>query len=210
MISTILVLSPHTDDGELAAGGTISKFINDGKKVYYVAFSSCEESVPDNCIPDILKDECRDATKKLGIPENNFFLRDYKVREFPKFRQEILEDMVKLNKEINPDLILIPSSNDIHQDHKTIHYEALRAFKKTASIWGYEHPWNNFSFTTDIFVNLSEENLQTKIDALKKYTSQNIRDYFSEDYIKSLANTRGMQVGYKYAETFELLRLLVK
>ena len=39
----ILVLAPHTDDGELGAGGTIAKFIESGSEVYYAAFSTAEE-----------------------------------------------------------------------------------------------------------------------------------------------------------------------
>ena len=35
----ILVLAPHTDDGELGCGGTIAQYIDQGKEVYYVAFS---------------------------------------------------------------------------------------------------------------------------------------------------------------------------
>ena len=43
----ILVLAPHTDDGELGLGGTISRLIEDGKKVTYVAFSTAQQSVPE-------------------------------------------------------------------------------------------------------------------------------------------------------------------
>ena len=45
-MNNILVLAPHTDDGELGCGGTISKFVKEGKNIYYVAFSTAEESVP--------------------------------------------------------------------------------------------------------------------------------------------------------------------
>ena len=36
----VLVLAPHTDDGELGAGGFIAKLIEKGAKVTYVAFST--------------------------------------------------------------------------------------------------------------------------------------------------------------------------
>jgi len=206
----ILIVSPHTDDGEIASGGTIARFIEEGKEVYYVAFSSCEISVPNAFLEDILKIECRNATEILGIPTENVILLDYEVRTFPLHRQEILDDMIKLNEKIKPDLVLVPSSNDIHQDHKTICAEALRAFKKTSSIWGYEHPWNNLTFTTDIFVRLEEKHIKKKIDALKQYKSQDFRPYFDEKYIKALAYTRGTHVNFIFAETFELLRLLVR
>ena len=38
----ILILAPHTDDGELGCGATISKLIETSNDVYYVAFSACE------------------------------------------------------------------------------------------------------------------------------------------------------------------------
>lgn len=210
MFSTVLILSPHTDDGEIGAGGTIVRFVEDGKEIYYVAFSSCEVSVPKRFPEDILRMECKKATNVLGINPENVILMDYEVRTFPLHRQEILDDIIALNKQIKPDLVLVPSSNDIHQDHQTIYAEALRAFKKTSSIWGYEHPWNNLTFTTDIFVKLEEKHIEKKIEAMRQYKSQDFRTYFDEKYIKALAFTRGAQVDYLFAETFELVRLLVR
>ena len=55
--NNILVLAPHTDDGELGLGGTISKLIELGKKVTYVAFSTAQQSVPEGFPKDILKTE---------------------------------------------------------------------------------------------------------------------------------------------------------
>jgi len=210
MFSRILVLSPHTDDGEIGAGGTIARFVDAGKEIYYVAFSSCEASVPKGFPEDVLKIECKKATSILGIKSENVILLEYEVRTFPLHRQEILDDMIALNRQIEPELVLVPSSNDTHQDHQVIYAEALRAFKKNASIWGYEHPWNNLTFTTDIFVKLEERYIKKKIEAMKQYESQNFRPYFDEKYIKALAYMRGAQVDYPFAETFELIRLLVR
>jgi len=210
MFNQILVLSPHTDDGEIGAGGTIARFVEEGKEIYYVAFSSCEASVPKGFPEDVLKIECKKATSILGIKPENVILLEYEVRTFPLHRQEILDDMIALNRQIEPELVLVPSSNDIHQDHQVIYAEALRAFKKNASIWGYEHPWNNLTFTTDIFVKLEERHIKKKIEAIKQYESQNFRSYFDEKYIKALAYMRGTQVDYPFAETFELIRLLVR
>ena len=62
----VLVLAPHTDDGELGAGGTITKLLEHDAKVTYVAFSTAEESVPDGLPKDILKTEVKNATGTLG------------------------------------------------------------------------------------------------------------------------------------------------
>jgi LmbE family N-acetylglucosaminyl deacetylase len=205
----ILVLSPHADDGEIGAGGTISRFIEKGASVYHVVFSCCEASVPQSLPDDILRQECLASSIILEIPSDRLIIKDYDVRTFPSRRQDILEDMVKLNRDINPQLILAPSSSDIHQDHQVIYRESLRAFKTSATIWGYEHPWNNLSFTTDVFMKLEERHIEKKVMALSKYKSQNFRPYFNKEYIKSLASTRGTQVQVSFAEVFELSRLIV-
>lgn len=200
----VLVLAPHTDDGELGAGGTISKLINNNTKVTYVAFSTAEESVPEGLPKDILKTEVEEATKRLGI--QNLIIYNYQVRKLNYKRQEILENLIELKKSNNFDLVLLPSLKDIHQDHSTIANEGVRAFKNT-TILGYELIWNNLSFDTQCFVGLTKENVNKKVLALKAYNSQGFRDYLSEEFIFSLAKARGVQIGTDYAEAFEVIRL---
>lgn len=207
LIKRVLVLAPHTDDGELGAGGTISKLIENGSEVFYVAFSTAEESVPNGLPRDILKTEVKNATLKLGIKNENLLIFNYQVRKLNFVRQEILEELIKIKENVEPELILMPCLNDIHQDHSTIAQEGLRAFK-TKTILGYELIWNNLSFNTTAFVKLEERHIQAKADALKEYKSQGIRDYMSEDFIFSLAKTRGVQIGTTYAEVFEVKRLI--
>jgi len=208
MISTfknVLVLAPHTDDGELGAGATISRLIEHGANVYYAAFSTAESSVPKGFPKDILKTEVRDATLKLGIKEDNLIIFNYEVRKLNYVRQEILEELILLRKKVVFDLVLMPSLKDIHQDHKTIAQEGLRAFKNT-TILGYELIWNNLSFDTTSFIRVEKRHIQAKCHALKAYKSQEGRDYMSEEFIYALARTRGVQIGCHYAESFEVLR----
>lgn len=204
----IIVLAPHTDDGELGCGGTISKLCKLHKEVYYVAFSTCRRSLPPEIPEDTLEKEVKEATKILGIKPENLILFDFDVRSFPQFRQEILDTMLQLKEKIKPDLVIAPSQLDIHQDHQTISNESIRAFKDI-SIWGYEMPWNNLSFNTRCFVKLEEENITAKMKALSAYKSQEYRKYLNKDFIYGLATTRGVQVNTKYAEAFEIVRLVV-
>lgn len=209
MYNKILILAPHTDDGEFGCGGSINRWAGEGKEVYYIAFSSAEKSVPAGMPKDILKKEVREATRVLGIPPDNLILFDYPVREFPSYRQQILEDMVRLGSELKPDLVLLPSTADTHQDHQTISQEGFRAFKRISMI-GYEMPYNNLSFSTNLFVALEERHVNQKIEALKCYKSQVDRIYAAEDFIKSLARVRGTQIGIEYAEVFEVIRWVIK
>ncbi len=208
MFERILVLSPHTDDGELGCGGSIARFVEEGKEVFYVALSSCEKSVPLGCPKDILREEVKKATKILGIKRENLMILNFEVREFPRSRQEILDALIDVRRIVEPDMVLTPSSYDTHQDHKVTREETLRAFKG-CTILGYEQPWNNITFDTIAFVILDERHVEKKIRALKSYESQKDRAYFSEDFVRSLARTRGIQINAKYAEAFEVIRWII-
>lgn len=204
----VLVLAPHTDDGELGAGGFIAKLIEQGAKVTYVAFSTAEESVPDHLPKDILKTEVKAATAKLGVAAGNLIIFNYQVRKLNYVRQEILEELIKIRKYEKYDLVLMPSLKDIHQDHTTIAQEGTRAFKNT-TILGYELIWNNLSFDTTCFVKLNHSHIESKFLALQCYESQSGREYMGRDFIFSLAKTRGVQIGAEYAESFEVVRWVI-
>ncbi len=213
MFERILAIGAHPDDVEFGAGGVISKFIEQGKDVFYIAFSPCKKSIPKGYPKDILKFEMAAAAKALGIEEKNVSLLDYEVRMFPRFRQEILEDLIKINRDLSPDLVLTPSPNDIHQDHRTISIESFRAFKRTSSIWGYEIPWNTRNLVRTTYVLLHKRHLDVKIDALSRYKSQidrlQLKELSLEEMVRITARTIGFQVGLVYAEAFNAVRTII-
>lgn len=204
-----LILAPHTDDGELGCGATISRMLRQGFEVYYVAFSSCDDSLPQGFEKGSLVKELYRATSSLGIKQDNVYVLDFKVRYFENHRQEILECMVKLSREIDPDMVFSPSIHDIHQDHVTIATECLRAFKKK-TILQYEVPWNNYTFDNQMFVEVDDQDVKNKIRSVACYDSQSGRDYTSPNFIRGLLLTHGIQIGVRYAEVFEVPRLIVK
>ena len=205
VVKKVLVLAPHTDDGEIGAGGTISLLLEGGAEVHYAVFSLCEESLDPRFPRDQLRHEQLNAAASLGLGEENVLFFRFPVRKFPDHRQEILEELVKLNASLRPDLVLAPSLHDIHQDHSTIANEALRAFKKT-SILGYEEPWNNLTFDNQVYVSLEERHVRAKAMAFACYESQRERPYADESFFLSLARCRGVQIGREYAEAFETVR----
>ena len=204
----VLILAPHTDDAEFGCGATIAKLIEEGNEVYCAAFSACEQSVLKDYPSDILITEVKAASEKLGVKTSNLILFNYEVRTFNYKRQEILDSIIQLKNRIKPDVVFIPSLNDIHQDHATIANEAFRAFK-FSSILCYELPWNNISFSTSCFMVLEEKHIAKKIEALNEYKSQAHRPYANEEFIRSLARVRGVQINTNYAECFEILRWIL-
>ncbi len=205
----MLILAPHTDDGELGCGGTIAKAVDRGIEVRYVAFSSADRSLSRGFKKGTLKQELYAATKVLGLPKRSVYCLSYEVRTFSENRQGILDDMLKLREEFNPEIVLAPSLNDLHQDHKTVAEECRRMLKRT-TILGYEMPWNNISFDTLSFSILDRKHIDKKMAALQCYESQRHREYLSSVFIESLARTRGVQINAEFAEAFEVVRLIIR
>lgn len=207
--STALVLAPHTDDGELGCGGYLARLSGVGCRVVYLAFSAAETSVPVHLPRDILRSEAKTATAELGVAPEDCRVLDFEVRHFVRDRQAILDKMIGLQRELNPDLVLLPSVSDTHQDHRVVAEEGFRAFKRTTML-AYEVPWNNQGFRANCFISLSENFLQRKIAAVGRYESQTGRAYCSSEYIRSLAVTRGVQVGSRFAEAYEVVRWIMR
>jgi LmbE family N-acetylglucosaminyl deacetylase len=208
MYGKVLILAPHADDGELGCGGTAAKYVEEGREVHLAVFSLAEKSVPPPWPKDILRTELTKAAAVLGIPEGNLTIFRFEVREFPAQRQPILEEIVRLRDRLAPDLVFVPSPNDIHQDHQVVAREGLRAFKKQ-TVLGYEEPWNNIVFETRAFFPLEERHVDRKVAALACYETQKSRSYLDESFIRSLARTRGTQLESRYAEAFEVLRMVL-
>lgn len=202
----VVALSPHTDDIEFGCGGTLARLIEEGANIYPVVFSKCEKSVPQGFPNDVLIKEMHTSYDHLNILPQNRILFDYPVREFPKFRQEILEDMVKINKELEPDLILTPSSFDVHQDHKIINNESIRAFR-FSTLLGYELPWNNLEFKNQLVIELKKKHIEKKVDCINSYNSQKFRQYSDSKLFFDESIVRGIQNKRARAEIFEVIKM---
>ena len=202
----ILVLGPHTDDGEMGCGGFISRLREEEKKVWYATFSFAKKSIPCNFDESSTKEEVFKAAKILRLEEDYIITFNFDTRNFLSFRQEILEEMINLKNRIMPDVVVLPSTSDTHQDHKVISDEGFRAFKKH-TLLGFEVLQNNLTFSTNAFVNLEYRHLTRKIKAVECYTSQEWRGAINT--IEPLAQIRGRQIGVKYAECFEVIRWII-
>jgi len=198
----VLILAAHPDDTEYSMGCTVMQLVRSGARVQYVAFSPCTESVPDGYEPDAIASEFAASCLRMGVHWSLFKLP---VRRLCDHRQDILEDMIKIRDTIRPDLVFIPSTGDVHQDHATIHNEGVRAFKNT-SLVGYDLPWNHLSDHSTLYVPTTAEEVEAKIDLISTYQTQAGRSYSAPAFIEAMARVKGTTVGREYAESFEVIR----
>lgn len=200
----VLVIAPHADDGELGCGGTIARLIEEKKEVFHLAFSLAEKVGNEN---EVRKPELIKSAQILRIKNKNLIFYNYPLRYFSDYSHEIRDILYKINQKIKPDIVFLPSRNDVHQDHKVIFEEVLRIFKHN-TLLSYAFPWNNYNFSSQLFIELKPKHIQAKIRALSCYKSQKSKAFIEDDFILSFAKLRGVQAGTKFAESFEVLRII--
>jgi LmbE family N-acetylglucosaminyl deacetylase len=205
----VLAIAPHPDDIELGMGATLRKFLRSDISVDVVVLSSAEQSLPQGYSAiDIIK-ECVESLEVLGMQSQDIQFYDFPVRRFNEKRQDLLELLVKIDRQKEYDLVFCPSLSDTHQDHEVVANECVRAFRKRTLI-GYELPWNNRGFIPTLSVMVTEEDIDYKELSLSKYKSQYGRPYFEAGLLKSLARLRASVTGYEFVESFEVIRMVAK
>jgi LmbE family N-acetylglucosaminyl deacetylase len=206
--SKCLFIGAHPDDIEFGAGATIAKAISLGIDCHTLVLSDCQETLGSNgnTKPSLIE-ESTNALSELGVPTKNMNWYQFRVRRFTESRQDILSLFIQDFRDRGWDRVYIPNMDDIHQDHSVVSIEAIRAFKFT-TVLGYELPWNNLKFNISSFNLVSELEVQKKVSAIGKFTSQRNRFYASEYKIRTVLRFRGLQLNSEYAEAFENIRYI--
>lgn len=199
----ILVIAPHADDAEFGAGGTISLAVEEGHSVIVKVMCLAEKVTGDNR----RWDEGNNSLNYLGVKDVEYCFSPEWHREFNRYRQKILDMFISWNELHKPDMVVIPQSGDIHQDHKVVYEEGIRAFRES-TLLGYDMPSCNFVCNGRYFVQLGKMHIDNKFRALQFYESVRNRPYMQEEYIYGLAKIRGVQCGCQYAEAFEAIRVI--
>ncbi len=223
MKKKILILSPHADDEILGCGGFISKYSSLKHHVSVLILTNANKGAPEIYSPEQIKkirNEAKQANILIGTKKLYFEnLPALNLMKLPLYKISNIID--KYIKNVNPEIILIPSGNDIHDDHKVIFKAAkvsIRPNKKSKlkKILSYEvlseTEWNENekSFNPNYFLSLNKSDINKKVKAFLKYKSQ-VKKFphpRSKEAIVNLSKVRGSQVFMKYAEAFKVEKIL--
>ncbi len=207
-VKKILIICAHADDMEIGCGATVHKLLKQGKEVYELILSFNLKGASSKFTRENIRREVYNSSKVLGLKKKNIFIENFENRIFPANRQEILDTLWRYRQKIKPDVVFTQSLDDMHQDHTTVAQESFRAFKD-CNLLSYGYDWNRLNKKVDFYSVLSEQDLKKKIEAISCYRSQDQgRPYFSPEYIRSWAITRGVEIKEKYAEAFDVIRLI--
>ncbi len=200
----VLFLGAHPDDIEIGCGALIHSIVNQ-TEILCVTLSDNQQN------PDLknVKSEHLKSMKVLGVPEKQIIFGSFTTRVFPTARQEILEYFLKLRKDFQPDLIFTHSKQDVHQDHNTMTDEALRAFRGI-TVLGFDVVRSSYGFFPNFLAEVSEEDVNKKVEALGKYETYRDRYYFNSELTRSIMVRHGALAECAFAEGFDILRIVGK
>ncbi len=195
-MDTVLCLSPHPDDIEISAAGTILRCAD----THFVSVMCSIGSRGDiTSHPDRLK-ECEKFWKNINnisLELLGTFITD----------QTISELITSIENTFGEDFqgILIPTSIDSHQEHQIINKVGLAlARARKISVLEYRSPSTMDSWYPNLFVDI-EETEKDKISRMKTIVSQN-KNYTNEVYLKaSHIHLPSFKKNYHPVEQFKIL-----
>jgi len=205
----ILVFSPHADDVEIAMGGTIAK-LSKHNDITLVTCILPTEDRAGNHDQQMIDNRGIEQAKSAGILGAQLHLIDIDAYNFTYNREYVkLFDQLIVSHE--PDIVFSCWEHDTHQDHQTlakILYSALR--KNNISYYMYESTnlgggVGSNQFAPQVFIDISGEPLQKKIEALKQY-----KTYIGNvtESIIARSKYRGGIIGVDHAESFQVIKQL--
>ncbi len=198
----ICFIGAHPDDIELGCAAVIAR-ISGQADLRCVTLSDNQK----NPALKSLIEEHYQSMSLLGLPREKVLVEQFETRKFPDQRQEILEYLIKFNQVFHPDIVFTHTTADLHQDHKTVTEECLRAFRGT-TVLGYDVIRSSYGFFPNFLVEVNETEVNQKVKALAAYTTYKTKYYFDAEITRATLIRNGALVERRYAEGFETLRII--
>ena len=217
-MSKILVIAPHPDDETLGCGGALFKHKAEGDDIYWLIVTGIsKENGWQETVVKKRDNEIDTVAEKYGFSDV-FNLRLPTTKIDTLSVSELIGKISNVYKKVEPGIIYMPFSNDVHTDHQLIANALQSTFKwfrypSVKKVLMYETlSETDFNFLGDnvfrpnVFMDISEH-LNNKIETMKIYESELKEHPFprSSKSITALATLRGSQSGYLYAEAFQLV-----
>ena len=215
MSYNVLAIGAHPDDIEFGCFGTLKKHIDAGDNVTLLVMT--HSSVKDAFTQAVTRnaqvsvEEAERAAEVLGAELILGPFRDTKV----PFDAESVAFIEKVVKSKNIDTVYTHWSGDTHQDHINTLSATMAATRLVPNVLCYEQvPLPRITTiypTANYYVDITDT-LETKLDGCRAHKSQ--IDKFNQggfdilDGIKTLAKYRGNQAGVRYAEAFDVLKMV--
>ena len=198
----VLFLGAHPDDIELGCGALLSNIAAKAK----ISCVTLSDNQTNPKLGELVEEHYR-SMAILGLAREAVLLGNFETRYFPRDRQEILEYLYEINTQQKPDLVFVHTPADIHQDHRVVTEEALRAFRGV-SLLGFDVLRSSYGFFPEFLIEVDETDVERKLKALAEYKSYAGKYYFDPEVIRATLIRHGALAERSLAEGFDILRIV--
>lgn len=208
----IMAIGAHLDDIEIACGGTLAKAIEAGHQVKVLIMSKSGYTNKEGGVQrsdETAVKEGLHALHTLGLQDIEIL--DFPTKDIP-FHSDVVNAIDLRMAAYNPDVVFTHHPFDTHQAHEGVAKASIAAARRKNTVFFYEpitpSGRSYVSFKPTLYVDISNT-LDKKIASLKCHTSE-YNKFGAEDWIEGVrcrCGFRGYEIGKKYAEAFEILRL---
>jgi LmbE family N-acetylglucosaminyl deacetylase len=200
---SLLAIGAHPDDIEIGAGGLLLELArrHPGLRARYVVLTGT---------PDRQREARAAAAAFLPAADCTVDLRDLPEGRFPAVWSQVKDVLEQTARSCSPDVIIAPSPDDAHQDHRTIGEILPTVFRDQLRL-AYEIPkWDGDLGRPTMYVPLSAPAARRKVELLHKcFPSQRGRDWWDDEVFLGLARLRGMECRAPYAEAFTCTKCVI-
>lgn len=207
----ILAVGAHADDVEIGCGGTVAVHKENGDNVIILIVAESSYTNYDGKILRSLKEGLIEEENAANVLDVELINLKFKTKQIP-YSAETIEAINKIIDDYNIDTIYTHWNYDTHQDHLRTTQSVLSAGRYVKNILMYEPEYpagrSYIGFRNQYYVDISSV-FDKKMAALNCHSSQ-IKKY-GDNFLKAVearAIHRGYEIGQKYAECFEIVRLM--
>lgn len=185
-VSRVLCIGAHSDDIEIGCGGAILALRDriPGVEIDWVVCSARGER----------RDEAERSAERFAAGARlTFRVMEFRERYFPH-QPEVKEFFDELGGSTNPDLVLVPRTDDAHQDHAVVGNLALNTFRNHLILHYEIVKYDADLGRPNVYVPLSLEHAEQKVDGiLEGFPSQSHRPWFDRRTFEGLMRVRGVE-----------------
>jgi LmbE family N-acetylglucosaminyl deacetylase len=198
---SLLAVGAHPDDIEIGAGGLLLGLAESDLDARYVVLTGTPER----------HGEARNAARSF-MPGANLTIDLFDLPEsrLPTAWGRVKEILADIARSCSPDIVIGPSSDDAHQDHRTIG-EIIPTVFRDQFYLAYEVPkWDGDIGRPWMYAPMSDSTAQHKVELLHKcFPSQRNRDWWDDEVFLGMARLRGMECRARYAEAFRCAKTII-